>query len=58
MLCGQRFENTAHRMLLIYGHIRVFLVAQMVKNLPATWGKPGSIPGLAGFPGEGNANPL
>ena len=30
----------------------------MVKNLPATWGKPGSIPGLGGSPGEGHSNPL
>ena len=34
------------------------LVAQMVKNLPANTGDPGSIPGLGRSPGEGNGNPL
>ena len=30
----------------------------MVKNLPATAGVSGSIPGLGRSPGEGNGNPL
>ena len=30
----------------------------MVKNLPATAGVLGSIPGLGTSPGEGNGNPL
>ena len=30
----------------------------MVKNLPATGGDVGSIPGLGRSPGEGNGNPL
>ena len=34
-------------------------VAQVVKNLPTMWEtNPGSIPGLGGFPGERNGNPL
>ena len=35
-----------------------FLVAQMVKNLPAMQIDPGSIPGLERSLGEGNGNPL
>ena len=35
-----------------------FLVAQAVKNLPASAGDPGLIPGSGGSPGEGNGNPL
>ena len=35
-----------------------FLVAQMVKNLPATGGDVGSVPGLGRSPAEGNDNPL
>ena len=35
-----------------------FLVAQMVKNLPASAGDPGLIPGSGRSPGEGNGNPL
>ena len=34
------------------------LVAQMVKNLPATGGDVASIPGLGRSPGGGNDNPL
>ena len=34
------------------------LVAQMVKNLPANAGDPGSISGSGRSPGEGNSNPL
>ena len=34
------------------------LVAQMVKNLPASAGDVGLIPGSGRFPGEGNGNPL
>ena len=34
------------------------LVAQMVKNLPAMAGDPGSIPGSTRSPAEGNGNPL
>ena len=34
------------------------LTAEMVKNLPANAGDPGSIPGLGRPPGEGNGNPL
>ena len=33
-------------------------MAQMVKNLPASAGDPGLIPGSGRFPGEGNGNPL
>ena len=34
------------------------LVAQMVKNLPANAGDPGSTPGSGRSPGEGNGYPL
>ena len=34
------------------------LVAQVVKNLPANSGDPGSIPGLERYPGEEHGNPL
>ena len=34
------------------------LVAQMVKNLPASAGDLGSIPGPGGSPGGGSGNPL
>ena len=34
------------------------LVAQMIKNLPANAGDPGSIHGLGRSPGEGNGNQL
>ena len=30
----------------------------MAKNLPANAGNVGSVPGLGGFPEEGNGNPL
>ena len=33
-------------------------MVQMVKNLPAIVGDPGSIPGSGRSPGEGNGNPL
>ena len=37
----------------------IFLVAQMVKNLPAMYEiHPGSVPGLGRSPGEGNGYPL
>ena len=42
-------------------HIRASLVAQRVKNPPASAGDKrdsGSIPGLGRSPGEGNGNPL
>ena len=48
----------------VYIHIYVcvmyiFLVAQMVKNLPAMYEThPGSVPGLGRSPGEGNGYPL
>ena len=35
-----------------------FLVAQIVKNLPAMWETWCSVSGLGRFPGEGNGNPL
>ena len=35
-----------------------FLVAQLVKNLPAVWADLGLIPGLEGSPGEGKSYPL
>ena len=35
-----------------------FLVAQMLKNLPANAGNSGSIPGSGRSPGEGNDNSL
>ena len=35
--------------------LRAFLVAQLVKNLPAKWGDLGSITGLGRSLGEGNA---
>ena len=38
--------------------LRVSLVAQMVKHLPASAGDPGLIPGSGRAPGEGNGNPL
>ena len=34
------------------------LVAQLVKNLPATWGDLGSTPGLGKSPGEGKGYPF
>ena len=34
------------------------LVAQLVKNPPAMWGRPGSIPGLGRSPGEEKGYPL
>ena len=37
---------------------RASLGAQMVKNLPASAGDAGSIPGWGRSPGEGNGNPL
>ena len=40
------------------GIFRAFLVAQMVKNLPANAGDVGSIPGSGRSPGEGNGYPL
>ena len=33
-------------------------MAQMVKNLPANTGDPGSVPQLGRSPGEGNGYPL
>ena len=36
----------------------VSLVSQIVKNLYANAGDPGSIPGLERFTGEGNSNPV
>ena len=38
--------------------MNISLVAQMVKNLPANTGDPGSIPESRRFPGEGNGYPL
>ena len=38
--------------------ICTYLVAQMVKHLPAILGDPGSIPGSGRSSGEGNGNPL
>ena len=35
-----------------------FLDGSVVKNLPASVGDLGSVPGLGGSPGEGNGNPL
>ena len=37
---------------------RASLVAEVVKNLPASVGDPGSIPGLGRAPREGNGYPL
>ena len=37
---------------------RVFLAGSVVKNLPASAGDLGSVPGLGRSPGEGNDNPL
>ena len=37
---------------------RASMVAQMIKNLPANAGDPGSIPGLGRFPREGNGYPF
>ena len=36
----------------------VFLVVQLVKNLPANAGDMSSVPGPGRSPGEGNGNPL
>ena len=41
---------------LYWGPLRAFLVAQMVKNLPAM--QEGSISGSGRSPGEGNGNPV
>ena len=38
--------------------LRVSLVAQLVKNLPAMWVDLGSVPGSGRSPGGGNGNPL
>ena len=38
--------------------LMVSLVAQTVKNPPASAGDSGLIPGLERFPGGGNGNPL
>ena len=40
------------------GYKKTFLVAEMVKNLPAMQEDPGSIPGSGRSPGEGSGNPL
>ena len=40
------------------GVLWAFLVAQMVKNLPAMQSDLGSIPGIGKVPGEGNGYPL
>ena len=42
----------------IYILIWASLVAQIIKNLPANAGDPGSIPGLGRSPEEENGNPL
>ena len=34
------------------------MMAQVVKNLPASAGDKSSVPGLERSPGEGNSNPL
>ena len=44
-------------MALISSPQRTELSAQLVKNLPAMQGDPGSIPGLGRFPGEGERLP-
>ena len=41
----------------LFSFLRASLVAQLVKNLPAT-GDPGSIPESGRSPGEMNGNPL
>ena len=41
-----------------YTYIKASLVAQRVKNPPATAEDPGLIPGSGRSPGEGNGNPL
>ena len=59
--CNSRTCNTLTRI-----HTWAFLVAQMVKNLPAMWEIPGaevgvggcSMPGSGRSPEEGNGNPL
>ena len=42
----------------MYMYTWASLMAQMVKNLPANAGDPGSIPGLGRSFGGGNGNPL
>ena len=45
----------------VFGNLLLFwafLVAQMVKNLPAVQETPGSISGLGRYPGDGNGNSL
>ena len=39
-------------------YMRDFLIAQMVRNLPAMYETPGLIPGSGRSPGEGNGNSL
>ena len=39
-----------------YGPFRIYLVAQLVKNLPANAGDPSSIPRSGRSPGEGNGS--
>ena len=56
-----RLSGTGHREVYLSQGMEgkwVFLVAQLVKNLPSLQETPGSIPGLGRSLGEGNGNPL
>ena len=52
------FYQSPSKIFCSYRQDRASLVAQIVKNLPANAGEPGSISGSGRFPGEGNNYPL
>ena len=53
-----RKRHSAPRIPKDHSENKASLVAQMMKNLPAKAGDPGSICGLGRSPGEGNGNQL
>ena len=55
---GRDVEREMHILALLKAYFLLYsLVAQMVKNPPASAGDEGSIPGSGRSPGEGNGNP-
>ena len=55
---GGKDEICWDKLLLAKDIIPGFPGGSVVKNLPANAEGAGSTPGLGGFPGEGNSNPL
>ena len=57
---GLPFPSPASHLKFLVFTLWASLIAQLVKNLPATQETqdPGSVPGSGRFPGEGNGNPL